>query len=262
MNGSSVSDSTPGAPQINDRRDATDVASNGDAGMQSPASTLADTLSLLSLSTPAAAEFKASRLGQDAQQRDREEPRQSADSQSKDEDECALGDKHDGAKQAASRPERPQEGDLPVGLIYDAIMEEHRGPPGADLASTAPQPVPAETTHCLPKGTGQVASWRCLYGGKEQRYENRGHSHNAVSKSANECRACGEAAEDCCACGAPDRDRAGRQMLAGARSHGVISSNINPLKRLCQTANSKGHATLPTLESCHVHQCSNSTISH
>lgn len=73
--------------------------------IQSPASALADTLSSLSLATPAVKGYKASRLQ-------------------------AVTDQHDSASEtAAQEPANGQEGDIPVGLVYDKIMEEHVGPP-------------------------------------------------------------------------------------------------------------------------------------
>ena len=116
---------------IKQKQEAHEV-SNGHADMQSPASTLADTLSLLSLSTPAAADYKASRLGQP--DRSQQAPG-SAEGQVNGEPVGAVAERHDASRAAAAavEPSKPQEGDLRVGLIYDAIMEQHRGPPGAQV---------------------------------------------------------------------------------------------------------------------------------
>ena len=108
-------------------------AVSDDASIQSPASTLADTLSLLSLSTPAAVEYKASEMAQNGRPKaDKEvhEPSERATSQNGMEPECSLAADKDAVKQAVQRPEKAQEGDVSVGLVYDAMMEEHRGPPG------------------------------------------------------------------------------------------------------------------------------------
>ncbi len=67
--------------------------------IQSPASTLADTLSALSLATPAVKVSKASRLRSVS-------------------DQCQ-----------AEEPTNAHEGDAAVGLVYDKIMEDHTGPP-------------------------------------------------------------------------------------------------------------------------------------
>ncbi|CAL8468789.1 g8330 [Coccomyxa elongata] len=73
--------------------------------IQSPASALADTLSALSLATPAVNVTKASRL-QD------------------------VFDQREGFSElAVEEPANAQEGDAAVGLVYDKVMEEHVGPP-------------------------------------------------------------------------------------------------------------------------------------
>ena len=108
-------------------------AVSDDASIQSPASTLADTLSLLSLSTPAAVEYKASESAQNSRPKAEGEVHEAskrAVSQNGKEPECFLAIHKDAFEQALQRPEKAQEGDISVGLVYDAVMEEHRGPPG------------------------------------------------------------------------------------------------------------------------------------
>ena len=116
-----------GQQDIKQEHEAHEV-SNGHADIHSPASTLADTLSLLSLSTPAAVDYKASRLGHpDSSQ----QASASAEGPVKNEPVCAVEERHDASRTAAAvEPSKPQEGDLRVALIYDSIMEAHRGPPG------------------------------------------------------------------------------------------------------------------------------------
>ena len=119
-----------GLQDIKQKQEAHEV-SNGHADMQSPASTLADTLSLLSLSTPAAVDYKASRLGQPDQS---QQAPASAEGPVNGEPVGAVEERLDASRAAAAvEPSKPQEGDLHVGLIYDAIMEQHRGPPGAQV---------------------------------------------------------------------------------------------------------------------------------
>ena len=124
---SAVDDSTSDGLQDIRQKEGAHKTSNGHAEMHSPASTLADTLSLLSLSTPAAVDYKASRLSQP------DRPQQapvSAEGAAKREPVSAMEEGHDASRAAAVEPSKPQEGDLRVALIYDAIMEAHRGPPG------------------------------------------------------------------------------------------------------------------------------------
>ena len=135
-----VSDSTPSIVQKTAKVDDSVKADSHDTSIQSPASTLADTLSLLSLSTPAAINHKSSRLGQTGQQKEDSGDHassQTADSQVIEGPEPVASPWHDASGVAASKPAKAQEGDLSVGLIYDAIMEEHRGPPG-DTCSHVP----------------------------------------------------------------------------------------------------------------------------
>ena len=123
----------PNGEQNSASRNEGAKAVSDDASIQSPASTLADTLSLLSLSTPAAVEYKASRMAQNGRPKaegEVHEASQKAVSQNGKELECSLAADKDASKQALQRPEKAQEGDVSVGLLYDAIMEEHRGPPG------------------------------------------------------------------------------------------------------------------------------------
>lgn len=82
--------------------------------IQSPASTLADTLSALSLATPAVKVSKASRLQTVS-------------------DQCK-----------AEEPASAQEGDAAVGLVYDKIMEEHVGPPSKPSSHEVPSSRPAQ----------------------------------------------------------------------------------------------------------------------
>lgn len=123
-----VSDSTPSVVQDTPSKEDGVEADDYDATIQSPASTLADTLSLLSLATPAAVDSKSSRLGQNGQQKvddGHHASSQTADSQTKE-----TSDNNDASRIAVRKPAKAQEGDVAVGLVYDAIMEEHRGPPG------------------------------------------------------------------------------------------------------------------------------------
>ena len=123
-----VSHSSPSIVQDVGKREAGLEADDHNATIQSPASTLADTLSLLSLSTPAAVDYKSSRLGQNGQQKGDDGHHtscQTADSQSKE-----ASDQNDASRIAVRKPAKAQEGDVSVGLVYDAIMEEHGGPPG------------------------------------------------------------------------------------------------------------------------------------
>jgi hypothetical protein len=106
---------------------------SGDASIQSPASTLANTLSLLSLSTPAAVEYKGSRLAQNGRseaEKESQEASEEAETQDKKEPDCSFAAVKEVSKQPLQRPEKAEEGDLSVGLVYDAIMEEHKSPPG------------------------------------------------------------------------------------------------------------------------------------
>ena len=128
-----ASDSTPSTVQATPEKEDGVKTDDDDASIQSPASTLADTLSLLSLSTPAAVEYKSSRLGQNGQQSEDESHHassQTAVSQTK-----GKSDQSDASRIAVRTPAKPQEGDVSVGLVYDAIMEEHKGPPGETIQS-------------------------------------------------------------------------------------------------------------------------------
>lgn len=87
--------------------------------MQSPASTLADTLSLLSISTPAAVSYKASRL----------KPGEDLSSEIKEAELKTEEAVKDVEAASPAPPMHAKPGDLAVGLVYDEIMEEHRGPP-------------------------------------------------------------------------------------------------------------------------------------
>ena len=120
-----------GLQDIKQKQEAHEV-SNGHADVQSPASTLADTLSLLSLSTPAAVDYKASRLGQPDQS---QQAPASVEHPANGEPVGVLEERHDASRAAAAvEPSKPREGDLCVALIYDAIMEAHRGPPGVSVS--------------------------------------------------------------------------------------------------------------------------------
>jgi len=113
-------------------------AVSSDTIIQSPASTLADTLSHLSLSTPAA--VKASEWGRNSEYSKKEERQAaslSADNQSKGDFHLSAADQHDASGIVLRKPAKPQKGDMSVGLVYDAIMEEHRGPPGTISSSEA-----------------------------------------------------------------------------------------------------------------------------
>ena len=125
---SAGNDSTSDGLQNTRREEGAHKISNGHAEMPSPASTLAETLSLLSISTPAAVDYKASRLGQPDQS---QQAPASAEGPARREPVSAVEDQHDASRVASAvKPRKPQEGDLRVALIYDAIMEAHRGPPG------------------------------------------------------------------------------------------------------------------------------------
>lgn len=80
--------------------------------IQSPASALADTLSELSLATPAPKQHLPSRLQ-------------------------AVSQRHV-EKMTAEEPVAPVASDRPVGLVYDKIMEEHVGPSSMALYSLQP----------------------------------------------------------------------------------------------------------------------------
>lgn len=128
-----VSDSTPSIAQKTAKMDDRVKADGHDTSIQSPASTLADTLSLLSLSTPASIGYKSLWLGQNGQQKEdagNHASSQTANSQTIEDPEPVTSHRHDASQIAVCKPAKAQEGDLSVGLIYDAIMEEHRGPPG------------------------------------------------------------------------------------------------------------------------------------
>ena len=132
--------STPNIVQERVKKEVGMNAVSSDTSIQSPASTLADTLSHLSLSTPAAVEFKASQLGRDGEHSEKEERQAasfSADNQLKGKLHLGAADMHDASGIALRKPAKPQEGDTSVGLVYDAIMEEHRGPPGTKSSSEA-----------------------------------------------------------------------------------------------------------------------------
>lgn len=93
--------------------------------IQSPASALADTLSALSLATPAVKVSKASRLQ-------------------------AVSDQYDSSSELeAEEPANAQEGDAAVGLVYDKIMEEHVGPPSKASPHVISQA--SLSAQCLPK---------------------------------------------------------------------------------------------------------------
>ena len=128
-----VSDSTLSTVQDIAEKENGVKANDHDASIQSPASTLADTLSLLSLSTPAAIDYKSSRLGLNGQQREDENHHASSQTAHSQTEETV--DPSEASRIAVSKPAKPQEGDVSVGLVYDAIMEEHRGPPGDTLRS-------------------------------------------------------------------------------------------------------------------------------
>ncbi|CAL5221680.1 g3914 [Coccomyxa viridis] len=121
-------DSMPSTGQAVPKEEDSVKADDQDASIQSPASTLAETLSLLSLSTPAAVEYKSSRLGQNGQQKEDDDGNH-ASSQTASQTR-GTPDQSDAPRILVRKPAKPQEGDVSVGLVYDAIMEEHRGPPG------------------------------------------------------------------------------------------------------------------------------------
>ena len=105
-----------------------------DESIQSPASTLADTLSLLSLSTPAAVEYKSSRLGENGKHEGDEShysSSQTTDSYAERNSQPVASAQNDASWISVRKPAKAEEGDMCVGLVYDAIMEEHRGPPGS-----------------------------------------------------------------------------------------------------------------------------------
>jgi len=132
--------STPNIVQERANKEDGMNAVSSDTSIQSPASTLADTLSHLSLSTPAAVEFKASELGRNGEHSEKEERQAaslSATNQFKEELHLSAADQDDASDIALRKPVKPQEGDISVGLVYDAIMEEHRGPPGTTSSSEA-----------------------------------------------------------------------------------------------------------------------------
>ena len=61
----------------------------------------------------------------------------SADNQSKGDLHLSAADQQNASGIALRKPAKPHEGDISVGLVYDAIMEEHRGPPGITSSSEA-----------------------------------------------------------------------------------------------------------------------------
>ena len=127
-------DSMPSTGQAVPKEEDSVKADDQDASIQSPASTLAETLSLLSLSTPAAVEYKSSRLGQNGQQKEDDDGNH-ASSQTASQTR-GTPDQSDAPRILVRKPAKPQEGDVSVGLVYDAIMEEHRGPPGDTIQRT------------------------------------------------------------------------------------------------------------------------------
>ena len=82
--------------------------------IQSPASALADLLSTLELATPAPTAKPAAA--------EAAEPAHTTNGEAPSKEEAAP-------VQAAERPEAARDGDVPVGLCYDPVMEQHVGPP-------------------------------------------------------------------------------------------------------------------------------------
>ena len=110
-----------------------DHSETGDDSRPSPASALADLLSSLELSTPAAQSAPDQQsTPQPSDQRPTEaHAANAANGHAPSKPEAGTAE----ATVGAQHPRKAQAGDVAVGLVYDPLMEDHTGPPGEPAPS-------------------------------------------------------------------------------------------------------------------------------